>query len=104
LFPKTFSVSHNLSLRSKKEKKHHKDKKSRHRRDKEVVVRVTDAPAGDVAHSALATKSSPAAPAHETDAFMPTKAAPAHAAADSDSDGGSEYGPSPLVAAVGDVG
>jgi hypothetical protein len=90
-----------LSLRSKKEKKHRKDKKSRHRRDKEVVVRVTDAPAGDVAHSALATKSSPAAPAHETDAFMQ---APAHAAADSDSDGGSEYGPSPLVAAVGDVG
>ncbi len=96
-----------MDLRSKKDKKHKKEKKSRHRRDKDAVPRVVDAPAGNAAAHAAGTKLSPAAPTLDADALrLSAKAAP-HVAldpADSVSDGDSDYGPTPLLAAVGDVG
>ena len=94
-----------MFCRSKKEKKHKKEKKSRHRRDKDAAPRVSLP--GDSAAAAAVTKSSPAAAIHDTDALRPsviTAANVAHDAIDCVSDGDSDYGPTPLLAAVGDVG
>jgi hypothetical protein len=99
-----------MSRRSKKDKKHKKEKKekkSRHRRDKHAAPRAVDAPAGNAVAHAAGTKSSPAAPAHDADALRLSAKSAGHVAqdaADSVSDSGSDYGPTPLLAAVGDVG
>ena len=95
-----------MRSRSHKDKKHKKEKKHGHKRDKDATPRVVAARQGAPA-AATATKSSPAAVTHEPDAHgLLAKAVPpfAHAVAASESDGDSEYGPVPLVAAVGDVG
>ncbi len=97
--------SHSPGCRSKKEKKHKKEKKSGRSRDEDVAPRsqrphTIDAIAAAAAASA---KSFPAVPAHETDAVRLSAKAAAHIS-DLSSDGGSDYGPTPLQPAVGDVG
>jgi hypothetical protein len=92
-----------LRSRSNKDKKLKKDKKHRHKRDKDSAPLVSAARDGGTAAAASAgPKSSPAA--LEPDAHGLLAKAPLQFAAASESDGDSEYGPVPLVAAVGDVG
>ncbi len=95
--------SHSPCCRSKKEKKHKKEKKSGHSRDEDVAPHSQRPHTIDATAAAASAKSFPAVPAHETDALRLSAKAAAHMS-DSSSDGGSDYGPTPLQPAVGDVG
>ena len=100
---KSCHFSYVLNCRSKKEKKHKKEKTERRHKHSPLLQHTADSAA-----VVCGTNASPAAAANCADAVrLSAAAASPHVAlnpADSASDGDSDYGPAPLVAAVGDVG
>lgn len=100
---KSCHFSYVLNCRSKKEKKHKKEKTERRHKHSPLLQHTADSAA-----VVCGTNASLAAAANCADAVrLSAAAASPHVAlnpADSASDGDSDYGPAPLVAAVGDVG